>query len=105
MSNSRAILLGLTLIAIGMALACGGQSATLPSSGSVSVTISPTVISADQGAGVQFSASVLGASNQAVNWSIGEGSAGGSITQNGLFTAPAAAIVVHVLATSIADPS
>jgi hypothetical protein len=59
----------------------------------------------DQGDTIQFSASVTGSSNQAVTWSIREGSAGGSISQTGLYTAPAGAMDVHVVATSVADPS
>lgn len=59
----------------------------------------------DQGATIQFSASVSGSSNQAVAWSIQEGTGGGSISQTGLYAAPAAAMEVHVIATSVADPS
>jgi hypothetical protein len=58
----------------------------------------------DQGATIQFSAIVLGSSNQAVAWSIQE-SGGGSVNQTGLYSAPAAAMEVHVIATSVADPS
>jgi hypothetical protein len=60
---------------------------------------------ADQGQTIQFSASVFGSSNQAVAWSIQEGTGGGSISQTGLYSAPAAAMEVHVIATSVADPS
>jgi hypothetical protein len=60
---------------------------------------------ADQGQTIQFSASVSGSSNQAVAWSIQEGTGGGSISQAGLYSAPAAAMEVHVTATSVADPS
>jgi hypothetical protein len=59
----------------------------------------------DQGDTIQFSASVRGSSNQAVTWSIQEGTAGGSVSQAGLYTAPAAAMDVHVVATSVADPN
>jgi N-acetylneuraminic acid mutarotase len=59
----------------------------------------------DQGDTIKFSASVSGSSNQAVAWSIQEGTGGGSINQTGLYTAPTAAMAVHVVATSAADPS
>lgn len=59
----------------------------------------------DQGAAIQFSAAVSGITNQAVTWNLQEGSVGGSITQNGLYTAPTAEMKVHVVATSAADPS
>jgi hypothetical protein len=39
-----------------------------------------------------------------VTWSIREGSAGGSINEIGLYTAPGAAVVVHVVATSVSEP-
>ncbi|HEY0797193.1 MAG TPA: hypothetical protein VGD64_15585 [Acidisarcina sp.] len=59
----------------------------------------------------QFSASVTGAANNSVIWSVsGAGATGGygSITASGLYTAPpsiSAAVTVNVRATSVADPS
>jgi hypothetical protein len=101
--NSRLfmLLLGLTLL-----LGCGGGSTsnTNNSSKSVSVSVSPAATSVDQGDTIQFSASVSGSSDPAVTWSIQEGSAGGSISQTGLYTAPAAAMDVHVVATRVSDP-
>jgi len=102
MSNYRAILLVSILLTVGMASACGGSTSTPTNSGSV--TIFPAAISVDQGAGVQFSATVVGNSNPAVTWSIQEGSAGGSISQTGLYTAPTTATAVHVIATSVSGP-
>lgn len=108
MSSLRAVLLAATLLAIGMLSACGGDSTNTTNSPPpppvTGVSVSPTSALADQGETIQFSASVLGSSNQAVAWSIQE-SGGGSISQTGLYTAPAAAIEVHVVATSAADPS
>ena len=72
---------------------------------SVRVSVSPASPLVDQGASLQFTASVGGSSNQAVAWSIQEGTAGGSISQAGLYAAPSAAMEVHVIATSVADPS
>ncbi len=107
----RAVLLVSALLAVGLLSACGGGSANtilpLPRNNpvSVGVSISPTAAWVDQGDTFQFSASVGGSGNQAVTWSIQEGSAGGSISQGGLYSAPAAAMDVHVIATSVADPS
>jgi hypothetical protein len=70
----------------------------------ISLVVSPPTPSVDQGATVQFSAIVAGTVNHAVTWSIQEGSTGGSISQNGLYTAPTTEMNVHVIATSIVDP-
>lgn len=79
------------------------------SNGSVAVSISPTAISVAGGASQQFSATVSGTSNTAVNWSV-NGVAGGnatygSISSAGLYTAPAcpSASSVTVTATSAYD--
>src|SRR6266436_563853 len=44
-----------------------------------------------------------GASNTAVNWTVREGAAGGSITSMGVYTAPNRSGTFHVIATSQAD--
>lgn len=115
MSSLRAGLLAVTLLAVGMLSACGGGSKNAtndptppvppPVPPVITVSVSPTTTSVDPGDTSQFSASVTGSSNQAVTWSIQEGTAGGSISQTGLYTAPASAMDVHVVATSVADPS
>jgi hypothetical protein len=107
MSSLRAVLLAATLLVMGMLSACGGGGSTNPPPPPPPVTgvsVSPMSALADQGETIQFSASVSGSSNQAVAWSIQE-SGGGSISQAGLYSAPAAAMEVHVIATSVADPS
>lgn len=107
-SSPRAVLVALTLLAAGMLSACGGGStnSTNPPSnpGPVSVSISPATISVDQGDTFQFTASVTGGSNQNVTWSVQEGAAAGSVSPAGLYKAPTAAMDVHVVATSVADP-
>jgi len=45
----------------------------------------------------------MNASDSTVSWSIGEGSAGGTITDTGVYTAPATEGQYHVIATSKAD--
>ena len=71
----------------------------------VTVTISPRTIALQPGGTQQFTAAVTGTTNTAVTWSVQEGSAGGAITSNGLYTAPATAGTYHVVATSQADPT
>ncbi len=98
-----------SLVGLALLSGCGGGNPQVtnypPPSPQVSVTVSPSTASVDQGATKQFSAVVSGSSDQAVTWSIQEGSAGGSISRTGLYTAPAAAINVHVVAASVADPA
>ena len=57
-------------------------------------------------AGVRpFFASVTGAFNQNVTWSVLEGAPGGSITNQGFYTAPASTGNFHAVATTVANPS
>ena len=66
----------------------------------VAVSVKPNGTTVDQGAVVEFSADVTGASNTGVTWSV-EG--GGTITSSGIYTAPTQAGTVTVTATSLAD--
>ena len=50
----------------------------------------------------KFTANVWGASNNEVTWSLQETTSGGSISPSGIYTAPNAAGVYHVVATSAA---
>ena len=52
-----------------------------------------------------FEATVTGAPDTRVNWSVQEGAAGGTVDANGLYTAPDQPGTYHVVATSRADPS
>jgi hypothetical protein len=55
-------------------------------------------------AGVRtFTAMVTGTLNKAVTWTVLEGSAGGSITQTGDYTAPGVTGSFHLVATSVKD--
>ncbi len=78
----------------------------------VAVTISPTSAEVVTGNTQQFSATVTGASNIAVTWTLnGTGCSGatcGTISSSGLYTAPAmvpSPAQVSVTATSVADPT
>jgi hypothetical protein len=73
--------------------------------GQVAVTVSPKNLNLMVGDNVQFTATVRGASDSAVTWSVQEGSAGGAVTPAGVYTAPAAAGTYHVRASSRADAS
>lgn len=52
----------------------------------------------------QFGATVTGAPDQRVTWSVLEGAAGGSVSASGLYSAPAVLGDYHLIATSTADP-
>lgn len=73
-------------------------------SGEVSVSLSPSSISLNQGESYQFTAEVTGTKNKDVVWSI-DPEYGGTITEDGLYTAPIAAGTYRVIATSVADPT
>ncbi|MBS2021171.1 MAG: Ig-like domain-containing protein, partial [Deltaproteobacteria bacterium] len=70
----------------------------------VSISVSPQTIQLDTSATQQFTANVTGASNTGVTWAITE-SGGGTVTSGGLYTAPAAGGVYHLVVTSAADTS
>jgi hypothetical protein len=74
-----------------------------PPSVAISVTPSSKAINSCQS--VTLAATVTGSSNTAVTWSVQEGSAGGTVTSAGVFTASATAGTYHVVATSAADPT
>jgi hypothetical protein len=67
----------------------------------VTITISPTSATLAPGATQQFTATVTGTPDTRVSWS----ASGGSVTQAGLFTAPATAGQYTVTAASVAAPS
>lgn len=85
--------------------------ATSTPSPTVSVTITPTSATLQTGQSAQFTASVSGSSNTAVNWLVngiaGGNSAVGSINTGGFYTAPATAPSggVTVTAQSVAQTS
>jgi hypothetical protein len=70
-----------------------------PLNPSVSVAVSPTSASVGEGDSQQFSATVTGSSNTAVNWA----ATGGTISSSGMFVAGNAAGSFMVTATSAAD--
>ena len=88
----------------------------LPKSGSpsstqsnVSVQLNKTSVTLTPGEQAQFSATVSGATNTSVNWSVDSVSGGnanvGTISGSGLYTAPASSGTHTVTATSVANPT
>lgn len=81
------------------------------STSAVSIAVTPANVSTTPGATQQFTASVTGSSNAAVAWTLNgagcSGSACGTISSSGLYTAPAvppSPAAITVTATSQADP-
>lgn len=70
----------------------------------VSVTVTPTNGVVDIGKTLQLSASVNGATDTGVSWSVVD-AGGGKVTATGLYTAPLTQGTYRVKATSSADPS
>lgn len=88
----------------------GSATVTVSGGQTVAITISPTSAVLSTNAQKQFNATVTGTTNTAVTWSVSgfgcAGSACGTITSSGLYTAPSALPVpnlVTVTATSQAD--
>lgn len=68
------------------------------------VAVNPPASSVPAGGTQTFAAAVTNAPDTGVTWSVREGTAGGSIGENGVYTAPTTAGTYHVVATSRYDP-
>jgi hypothetical protein len=86
-------------------LACGGQVTGGVAGHTIGVSISPAAVSVPAGGTQTFTATVYGASNIAVTWSVTEAAAGGTIDTSGTYVAPPSTGTYHVVATSQADSS
>ena len=73
------------------------------SSAAVTITISPTATNLPANGSQQFTATVTGASDTSVTWTVREGLSGGTISNAGLYSAPAVLGTYHVVATSNAE--
>jgi hypothetical protein len=99
---------GLALLFVWFGSGCSKQAAieappvTTPPA-AVRLDISPKYLELKPGSNWSFSATVLNAKDTSVTWSIEEGSAGGAITDTGVYTAPGTDGDYHVIATSNAD--
>lgn len=77
----------------------GTATVTVPD---VAVTIAPTSGNVSQGGTLAFTATVTGAANKSVTWSVQE-AGGGSVDGAGHYTAPNTNGTYHLVATSVAD--
>jgi uncharacterized delta-60 repeat protein len=82
--------------------ACGDDG---PSA--VAVHVSPETAHLNPGESRTFTATVIGHEDSSVTWSVAEGTAGGTITDGGVYTAPLTPVTpgtFHVVATSVVLP-
>lgn len=70
----------------------------------VGIGISPTTATMSTRATKTFESSITHSNNFSVTWAVQEGSAGGSISSTGVYTAPSVAGTYHIVVTSVADP-
>jgi hypothetical protein len=71
----------------------------------VTVAVNPPTATLDACRALVLTATVGNAKDGSVTWSVLEGSAGGTVAGNGIYTAPRTAGTYHVVATSVADPA
>lgn len=93
----------LALLALPAICACPAAQVTSGAATGVVVVVTPGDAELEPGEAVAFRAAVTGTTNTAVTWSVSEGPTGGSITPEGLYTAPMDAGTYHVVATSLAE--
>jgi hypothetical protein len=104
----RLVWVAVLLIASMVITSCGGTSQSVaPTKAASNITVQTSTPKSvvDQGESIQLAATISGTNSQLVTWSITEGSAGGTISAQGLYTAPAASGSFHIVATSQADTS
>lgn len=80
-----------------------GVISPAPPTPPISMVVSPQAVTLSVGARHLFAASVTGTADTQTVWSVQEGEAGGTITTNGLYTAPGVPGTFHVVATSTVD--
>ena len=102
----------ITLLALTLTLAgCGSSSSSSTSTPGtqVHVALSQASATVTVAGTMQFTATVQGTTNASVTWSVDSVTGGnatvGTITTNGMYTAPAQAGTHTVMATSVADPT
>ncbi|HEY6005002.1 MAG TPA: DUF4038 domain-containing protein [Anaeromyxobacter sp.] len=103
---SRAAPLALLAAVVGgCAAGCtSGRVSPKGASAAIVTTIAPTDTSVGVGGTVAFTGTVTGTSNTAVHWSVVEPAGCGAVSPTGVYTAPPAPAVCHVLVASAADP-
>lgn len=91
-------------LAAALAAGCGQGRTVDPSAQSIAIDLEPPTAQVLPGGTQPFSAAVTGSAVTGVTWSVQE-AGGGTVSQAGLYAAPAAAGTFHVVATADADPA
>ena len=94
---------GSVRLAVFFCWAAVGAANPLPSIAAVSITVTPASVNLSPGGTQQFTATVTGAADTSVTWTVQPAASGGSILASGLYTAPATVGSYTVIATSNAD--
>lgn len=94
-----------TVVATSQADTTRSATATVTVTAPIVVAVTPSSAATNGCRSVTFSATVTGSADTAVVWSVLEGAAGGTVTAQGVYTAPATAGTYHVVATSHANPA
>jgi hypothetical protein len=89
----------LAMVAVVAVSACASSSTQQPDPVQVSIVVSPNSVQVQKGAVTRFAATVVGGTGETFEWSVQGGSANGTITSDGLYTAPATAGQYAVVAT------
>jgi hypothetical protein len=97
--------LGLLFLPTGCTNPSASSPSASPAPAAVTVAINPSTATLPEGGSLSFVATVKGAANTAVTWSVQLGAPGGSITSSGIYTAPSTVGTYSVVATSVADPT
>ena len=84
---------------VAAALGCSAPPPDEDRTGSVLLVVAPSHVELDASSSVQFIALLNGTTDSSVSWSVSEGGAGGTITPQGGYTAPAMAGAFHVVAS------
>ncbi len=103
--NSSGVITGVATgsTTINASEAASGLTATATVNVTTATFLVPAAVTLTIGDTQTFAASFAG--NPAVTWSVAEGAAGGTITTNGIYTAPNVPGTYHVVATSNVDPT
>ena len=103
--NARSLSVVIAIGAVASLTACAAKvdSTGTANAQTVTVAVDPNSATLATGQATQFAAAVTGTADLLVTWKVDE-AGGGTIDQNGLYTAPAAAGSYHVRAVSHAQP-
>lgn len=81
----------------------GGNGGSTCVSSTAAVAVDPGAATVVAGTTQPFVATVTGAADTSVTWSVQEGAGGGTVSNTGVYTAPTSPGTYHVVATSQAD--